>query len=396
MKSAVRNFAFIALCIAVSFTAAHAANDNSFRFVVLSDIHVGYNDSNWSSKYATAVNEIKAMTGASKPAAVFITGDITDSGYESGTYDPAGAGSTVPGQITNFKNWIKNPLEAAGIPVYMIEGNHDGNHQSTASEFAAAVGIPLYQSINIQKTHFVLTNGVPDNVSGEYGTKGGATWGIGQAGQIDTAQLNWIENDLKSAANTTAKVSIMMDHFPLFNGDSGGYEIQNTDYFGNVTNAGTKLRSWVQQYGVDMYLYGHRHAGAGLNIHDSTTVLATFLSTVQDMDTVFDPAANGHAYSFTTNVTATALMDRLAAGTAYTAAGTAAPVQTRGNNIGYDVFDVNDYTVSHYRQLISGYYQGEYIGPQQEWSITFVPEPVTFILLAVGGFAVLRRRKALK
>lgn len=387
MNSAVRN-CVVAMIVSAAAASVYAASDNSFRFIALSDVHF----SNYDSKLDQAVIEIKAMTGANKPAAVFVNGDIADTSLAS--------------QYDDFIAHVKAPLEAVGIPVYCITGNHDlggDAAHNTLAMFQSKLG-PLYQSVDIGKTHFILTNGNPEGVTAGYGTvydpnlwagphtnwnpslqKWGLQTGIGQAGFIGQTQLDWIEDDLQSYNNTHAKISIMLDHFPLFSADAGGYGINDYDYFGNHTMAGTKLKQWVNQYGVDVYLYGHRHTGFGSNLHDAAgNVIWSQLATAQDGDTVFDPAL----LNYTTGVTMDTLIDHSGAGTIYNYVN--AQGQNKQGAAGYDVFDVNDYTISHYRKIIDTY-GGQLIGPQQEWSLT-VPEPATLSLLATGAMALLRRR----
>lgn len=337
---------------------------------MFSDTHFGY--ANYTNKHAQSVTEILAMSV--KPAAVFINGDVTDMGLDW--------------EIELFKSTLRDPLVAAGIPVYAVVGNHDGNNLGTVTNFCEKMGIPAYQSIDIQDTHFIITKGVPDNTQLGHG---GSNWDIGDGGQIDADQLVWLENDLKSQANTDAKLTIMMNHFPLYgqvqNGGTDGYVIQNTDWFGNVTNANTKLKQWVDQYGVDVYLYGHRHKDKGANLRDAETgaLLASIPGTQGLAMQIFTPESTGND-----NLFMQMLVDHSGSGSEYSYLN--AQGITKLGAAGYDVFDVDGYTISHYRKIIDTYY-GQQIGPQQQWTMTVVPEPATMGLLALGGLAMIRRRR---
>ena len=171
--------------------APSVGGDNKFRFIVLADTHVGKQDDKFKMQYSQVIKEITAMAGPQKPQAVFIAGDVTDSGYETGPYSEAHAGSRTDKQFSNFKAWIRDPLVSSGIPVYMVAGNHDGNHQSNLSEFCSRMEIPPYQSVDIQKTHFVLTCGVPDGVQGEYGQACDPQKWAGPKTKIDTKKNRW-------------------------------------------------------------------------------------------------------------------------------------------------------------------------------------------------------------
>ena len=99
---------------------------------------------------------------------------------------------------------------------------------------------------------------------------------------------------------------------------------------------------------------------------------------------------NADAYT-NPNVTLSVLIDKSPTGTGY------APVKPDGTlklfYMGYDVFDVNGATLSHYKRTIGDPSKGWSVDPQQRWSLAAVPEPATLGLLAMGGLAMLRRRK---
>lgn len=231
----------------LSLFAAGVASAEDFRFVVLSDVHVGRRNFSYQEKYAELIHEITTMQP--QPAAVFVTGDLVDHGLES-EYD-------------RYREWIMQPLKAAGIPHYALPGNHeiggDTNH-NTLAMWTKKMG-PLYQAVNLHGGRFILTCGLPENVTGGYAVKSDPTmsYGIGQGGEIDTNQLAWIKRELESEETQKADFVLLLNHFPLWPVDFGGYEIKEVDYWGRPTAAGSTLRQWMDTYKVDAWLCGHRH-----------------------------------------------------------------------------------------------------------------------------------------
>lgn len=296
------------LCLAAT------AGENEFRFVVLSDVHVG-RSAKWEGRYAAMASEIAAADP--KPAAVFATGDLTDHGLES-EYD-------------DYARLFIAPLKAAGIPHYGIPGNHelggDTNHNTLAmwtNKMGAA-----YQAVTIGKTRFILTCGVPAGFTGGYGSKGaeGKIPGLGQAGFIDATQLAWIHNELKSPAATNASLIVMMNHFPLWREDFGGYQIMDVDFFGNPTKAGSSLQRWMDEYRVEVFMCGHRHFQAAPVLHDWLDRRAT-------LHVLNESSVMGKALH----------IDE--------------PNRSRQRTygvVGFDVYDVSGRTLRHYRKTLASY-----------------------------------------
>lgn len=342
MKWRVRSMGFIfttAMMLTGVLPAGSATATNQFRFVMLSDVHVSPTLlPNHLSKYPTMVGEITNL--APRPAVVFVTGDLTEYSLET-DYDSF---------ITNFIT----PLTRAGIPVYPLPGNHEING-NTLAVWTRKLGTPLYQSVDIQQTHFILTCGVPEGINGEYGLKSdpSMTWGIGQAGQIDTNQLAWILADLASPAATQAQFTVMMDHFPLWNESGDGYELKNDDWWGNATGAGTTLRQACDTFGVDAFFFGHRHVQRTPSVH-------TFASGRQTLAVLNEATVYGKQETYTN----------------------ALGVEKTGGVYGYDVYDVSGSHITHYRKTIDSY-GGPFIGPKNVFTfpaitdLTLENQPVT-------------------
>lgn len=321
---------WLACAAAFSGTAA-ATRENTFRFVVLSDTHVGKNDVQNERLYADLVAEIAALNP--KPAAVFVTGDLTERGLES-EYD-------------HYLAWIVKPLRAAGIGHYAIPGNHeiggDTNH-NTLAMWTTKLGV-LYQAVTIQNTHFILTCGVPEGVTGGYNLRSSPAmkWGIGTGGQIDTNQLAWIRRELEAGAARGGWVTVMMNHFPLWKTDFGGYEIQENDWFGHPTEAGSRLREWCGAYGVHLFVCGHRHyqtnAVPHVAINGRTTWGVLAESTIMGKQELVN-AANGKP-------------------------------KHRGV-FGYDVYDVDGRTLTHFRKTLDGF-GGRELGRRNEFTLEAKP-----------------------
>lgn len=305
---------------------SEGAASNQFRFVMLSDVHVSPTIlPNHLSKYPLIVGEITNM--APRPAAVFVTGDLTE--YSLATdYDAF---------ITN----VIVPVTNAGIPIYLLPGNHEING-NTLDMWREKLGVPVYQSVDIQQTHFILSCGVPEGIYGDYALKSSPsmTWGIGQAGQIDTNQLAWIQADLASPASTQAQFTIFMAHFPVWNESGDGYEIQNNDWWGNITGAGTSMRQWCDVYGIDAVFYGHRHVQRVPSIH-------TYSSGGKTLAVLNESTVYGKQESYTN----------------------AQGVAKTGGVYGYDVYDISGKSLSHYRKTIDDY-GGQFIGPRNVFTFS--------------------------
>ena len=93
-----------------------------------------------------------------------------------------------------------------GIPMWNVPGNHDLNWESPTYEWASqtfkSVFGPDYYSFDYGQVHILALNNI--------GFKGK---GKGYEGRIDSMQMAWIENDLKSVP--THKLIVILTHIPL-------------------------------------------------------------------------------------------------------------------------------------------------------------------------------------
>ncbi len=328
MRSSLRLLTSL-LLLAFSGVATQAA-ENTFRFVVLSDTHVGKNDPVYQPGYDQIVREL--VDSKTRPLAVFVTGDLTDHGRES-EYD-------------TFLATFVEPLKAAGIPLYAVPGSRDIT-ENTLALWTNKLGA-LWQAVTLQQTRFILTCGVPVDLSGAFGTrhKPDSPFGLGQGGVLDSNQLDWIRRELESPESRTAKIRVMMNHHPLWSHDFGDGEIKDTDLQGNPTAAGTLLRTWADTFGVDLFLCGNRH-------FQSPPIMHAFPDGRQTWHVLAESAILGQS-----NKT------RDAKGKPRTF-----------NGFGYEIFDVTGATVSHHRKALdtAGF---ALVGPANTFDIT-VAEPPT-------------------
>jgi phosphatidylinositol-3-phosphatase len=197
---------------------AAAAEGPLFRFVQISDTHIGM-----SPDRATTLNEIVAHinAGANLPAFVLITGDLTENGLAS--------------EYTEFKS-IMAKLNPA-VARHYVPGNHE-TVSGTWADYEANIG-PLTHSFTVQNCLFVLTNGTRNDQTYHHD------------GFIDSAQLQWIENELKGSLTKTHVV--MANHFPL--GTQWGL-------YSVVDPAMSTIQGWMRDYKVTAWLNGHRHFDA--------------------------------------------------------------------------------------------------------------------------------------
>jgi len=189
-----------------------------FRFVQISDTHIGLNSERESTLNAI-VDNINAMPEL--PAFVMVTGDLTENGLAS--------------EYTVFKSILAR-LNPAVVRHY-LPGNHE-TLSGTWADYQAQIG-PLYESFTYANCLFILTNGSRDDHT------------YHEDGFIDATQLAWIQTQLQGSLSKTHVV--MANHFPL--GTQWGY-------YSIVNPALTTLQGWMKDYQVTGWLNGHRHFDA--------------------------------------------------------------------------------------------------------------------------------------
>lgn len=109
---------------------------DSFRFVQITDIHVGGEEHNVS----TFIEDIQEINSSyPKPAFVLATGDLVKDGTNS----------------NEFENYIR-ALSHFQIPIFNLPGNHD-LHKRILTNYHHFLG-PDYYSFNFGSFHFVLLN----------------------------------------------------------------------------------------------------------------------------------------------------------------------------------------------------------------------------------------------
>lgn len=197
---------------------AFVAETPLFRFVQISDTHIGLNAERINT-LNNIVDSINAMPEL--PAFVIITGDLTENGLAS--------------EYSNFKTIMARLNPAVGR--HYVPGNHE-TVSGTWADYQAQIG-PLTESFSHGNCLFILTNGTRNDQTYHHD------------GFIDSAQLQWIETQLQGSTGKTHVV--MANHFPLGT-QWGAYSIVNP--------ALTTLQGWMRDYKVTAWLNGHRHIDA--------------------------------------------------------------------------------------------------------------------------------------
>jgi acid phosphatase type 7 len=227
--------------------AADAAPGVSLRVVVLSDLNGAYGSTSYSSTVKAAVS---AATGTLKPDLVVITGDMV-AGQQ--------AGLNYNAMWSAFHAAVTTPLLAAGIPVAVTPGNHDGSaYSSFAAERAifeqqwkAAARVPKVTFID--KTHYPLYYSF--TLKGVFFLSLDAT----TVGPLPSAVRTWVAAQLAAAKSYPIKIAF--GHVPLFPVTVG----RETEVLGDAP-----LASVFAQNGLTLLLTGHHHGyypGVSSKVH---------------------------------------------------------------------------------------------------------------------------------
>lgn len=209
-------FAFAAaLCMSV----AAAAQDTAFRFVMLSDTHIGNETA--AEDLERSIRDINAQPGI---AFVMISGDITEFGADK--------------EIM----LAKSIFDQLKVPWYIIPGNHDSNwSESGCNTFKKVFGAETFA----MEYHGILF----------LGTGCGPSMRMGP-GQIPREHIVWLDQQLKAHPDKNQPV-IFVNHYPQDSTLNNWYE--TLDRF-----RGRNLKAVI---------CGHGHANHNLNFEGAPGIM---------------------------------------------------------------------------------------------------------------------------
>ncbi|MGO9545257.1 MAG: metallophosphoesterase family protein [Rhodomicrobium sp.] len=202
--------------------SAATAGAEPFHFVQISDSHVGFNKPANPDAQGTLREAIAKITALpQKPAFMIHTGDISHLSKDD-EFDNAG-------QI----------IEAAGLPVFYVPGEHDVLDEERGKSYLARYGKNTkgagWQSFDHGGVHYIGLVNVLDLKAG----------GLGNLG---AEQLEWVAKDVRALPASTPIV--VFAHIPLW-----------TVYpeWGWGTEDGATALSMLKKFGSLTVLNGHIH-----------------------------------------------------------------------------------------------------------------------------------------
>jgi hypothetical protein len=229
-----------------SDAAAAAPASGRFRVAVISDLNESYGSVDYRAEVKTAVTLIQERW---RPQLVLAAGDLI-AGQR-----PALSDDRVREMWAAFDSVVAAPLRAAGIPLGFALGNHDASwypahqrdrafaveHWRTSARhpgvsFVDSTHFPLYYSFREGPLFVVAWD---------------ATW---EGTHSDTVMMEWLREQLTSAAARAAPFRIVLGHLPLYAVAEG----RNRP--GEVLAEPESLRSLLEEHGVHTYISGHHHA----------------------------------------------------------------------------------------------------------------------------------------
>jgi hypothetical protein len=215
--------------------------------VILGDI----NGSFGATEYAPGVHQaVRYTTTLWRPDLVLLPGDLV-----------AGQSHRLPetrfAQMwAAFERDIAAPLRAAGIPYAPTIGNHDGSSLRRA-DGTFAFARERQAAADYWRRHppplAFIDLDFPFHYTFNLGPLFVLVWD-GSSATLFPNTLAWAEQALQSEAAQRADLRLVMGHLPLFGVAEG------RDRPGEILAEGERLRQWLVERDVDIYLSGHHHA----------------------------------------------------------------------------------------------------------------------------------------
>jgi len=235
----------------IDFPMLPAPRTSSFTFVHASDTHL-------SEQSLPRMKKLKSVVDSLKPAFMLVTGDLIKDALR-----------VSEKEATSLYEMYVREIGKFSIPVWNVPGNHEifgiERHKSLVSEDHPLYGKKMYRkylgpdyySFFYGGIHFIGLNSVDYHDLWYYGN-------------IDSAQLRWIERDVSSVDKSTPIITF--NHIPFFSGGLSMSEYSDGEpgstlitidgkkqYRHVVTNAPAVLEI-TKNHNYPIALAGHFHA----------------------------------------------------------------------------------------------------------------------------------------
>ena len=225
-----------ALLLLVLFGQAQA---KGLRVAVVSDLNGSYGSTRYEASVDAAVSRILAL----EPDLVLSTGDMV-----AGQRKPHLTRAEVERMWKAFHRHVSDPLAAAGIPLAVTPGNHDGSaYHGFALErrIYAEQWAPRRPAIDfVDDTHYPF----------HYAFAAGGVLFVSldatTVGPLPDTQMAWLR-DLLSEHGERYDQRVAFSHVPLW----PVAQRRERDFIGDP-----ELERLLQDADVDLYLSGHHHA----------------------------------------------------------------------------------------------------------------------------------------
>ena len=225
------------LCVLLGPALAAAAG--ALRVAVISDLNGSYG----TAEYAASVDGSVARIVELKPDLVISTGDMV-----AGQRKPYLTRQEVEHMWTAFHAHVSNPLAAAGIPLAVTPGNHDG---SAYHGFKRERMIYAEQwSPRKPEIRFLDDANYPFHYTFEVGDTLFISLDATTVGHLPPAQMDWFREVLAKHAPEHRR-RVVFSHVPLWPFAHG----RESAFIGDP-----ELQALLETAGVDLYLSGHHHA----------------------------------------------------------------------------------------------------------------------------------------
>lgn len=232
-------FRVLLLAALVEFSAAHLAAAADLRVAVISDLNSSYGSTDYEPAVRAAVARILDL----EPDLVLSTGDMI-----AGQRRPHLAAAHVERMWQAFHTRVSDPLAAAGIPLAVTPGNHDGS---------AYPGFEQERAIYAQQwrarrpaIRFLDEAGYPFHYAFAAGDTLFVSLDATTTGHLPAEQAAWLK-ELLAQHGPSFHRRVVFSHVPLWPFAQG----REREYIGDPA-----LQRLLEDGGVDLFLSGHHHA----------------------------------------------------------------------------------------------------------------------------------------